>query len=100
APIAMMLFLPGADHRGRQRSQIFLDQFQVAIVVGLGYTTFFYLPLQRMVTWDALVRNLTISNLLNLFLLIAVFLRLQFARTPRSRSILLRLWFFVFSFVT
>ena len=51
APIAMMLFLPETDQRGRQRSQIFLDQFQVAIVVGLGYTTFFYLPLQRMMTW-------------------------------------------------
>jgi diguanylate cyclase (GGDEF)-like protein len=100
APIAMMLFLPSTDYRGRQRSQIFLDQFQVAIVVGLGYTTFFYLPLQRMVTWDALVRNLTISNLLSLFLLIGVFLRLQFARTPRSRSILRRLGIFLLSCAT
>jgi diguanylate cyclase (GGDEF)-like protein len=91
----MMLFLPETDQRGRQRSQIFLDQFQVAIVVGLGYTTFFYLPLQRMVTWDALVRNLTISNLLSLFLLVAVLLRLQFARTPDTRSILRRLGAFV-----
>jgi len=97
APIVMILFLPETDQSGRQRSQIFLDQFQVAIVVGLGYTTFFYLPLQRMVTWDALVRNLTISNLLSLFLLVAVFVRLQFARTPRSRNILQRLGAFVLS---
>jgi diguanylate cyclase (GGDEF)-like protein len=93
----MMLFLPETDQRGRQRSQIFLDQFQVAIVVGLGYTTFFYLPLQRMLTWDALVRNLTISNLLSFFLLVSVLLRLQFARTPGSRSILRRLGTFVLS---
>ena len=46
---------------------------------------------------DALVRNLTISNLLSLFLLVAVFLRLQFARTPRSRSILRRLGIFLLS---
>ena len=97
APIVMILFLPETDQSGRQRSQIFLDQFQVAIVVGLGYTTFFYLPLQRMVTWDALVRNLTISNLLSLFLLVSVFVRLQFARTPRSRNILQRLGAFVLS---
>jgi diguanylate cyclase (GGDEF)-like protein len=97
APIAMMLFLPETDQRGRQRSQIFLDQFQVAIVVGLGYTTFFYLPLHRMVTWDALVRNLTISNLLSVLLLVSVLLRLQFARTPGSRSILRRLGAFVLS---
>ena len=92
-----MLFLPETDQRGRQRSQIFLDQFQVAIVVGLGFTTFFYLPLQRMLTWDALVRNLTISNLLSLFLLVAVLVRLQFARTPSSRNILRRLGAFVLS---
>src|SRR3981189_530949 len=97
APIVMMLFLPETDQRGSHRSQIFLDQFQVAIVVGLGYTTFFYLPLQRMVTWDALVRNLTISNLLSLFLLVAVFVRLQFARTPSSRMMLQRLGTFLLS---
>src|SRR5712672_2721387 len=50
-----------------------------------------------MVTWDALVRNLTISNLLSLFLLVAVFVRLQFARTRRSRNILQRLGTFVLS---
>jgi diguanylate cyclase (GGDEF)-like protein len=97
APIVMMLFLPETDQRGSHRSQIFLDQFQVAIVVGLGYTTFFYLPLQRMVTFDALIRNFTISNLLSLFLLVAVFVRLQFAGTPSSRMMLQRLGTFLLS---
>jgi hypothetical protein len=38
APILMMLFLPETD-RERLRSEVFLDLFQVAIVVGLRGTT-------------------------------------------------------------
>ncbi len=97
APIVMMLFLPESDQPGRQWSQIFLDQFQVAIVVGLAYSTFFYLPLHRLLTSDALVRNLIVSNLQSLFLLTAVLVRMQFASTVSSRNLLRRLGLFVFS---
>jgi hypothetical protein len=44
APILMMLFLPETSRRARVRSEIFLDLFQVAIVVGLIYSTFFFPP--------------------------------------------------------
>src|SRR6202158_4668013 len=37
APILMMLFLPGDHRRARVKFEIFLDLFQVAIVVGLIY---------------------------------------------------------------
>ena len=47
APILMMLFLPETD-RERLRSEVFLDLFQVAIVVGLTFSTFFLLPVQQM----------------------------------------------------
>ncbi len=100
APIVMMLFLPETDQSGRLRSQIFLDQFQVAIVVSLGYTTFFYLPLQRMLPPDALARNLTISNLQSFFLLVAVFVRLRLARIPSSQNLLRRLGIFVLTCAT
>jgi hypothetical protein len=95
APILMMLFLPETHRRARLKSEIFLDLFQVAIVVGLVYSTFFFLPARRMLPADALLRNLSISNAQSWLLLIAAFVRLQFARVPSTRRLLLRLALFL-----
>jgi len=95
APILMMLFLPESYRRVRVKSEIFLDLFQVAIVVGLIYSTFFFLPVQQMLPADALMRNVSISDAQSLLLLIAVLVRLQFARVPSTRSLLLRLALFL-----
>ena len=95
APILMMLFLPETHRRARVKSEIFLDLFQVAIVVGLIYSTFFFLPVQRMLPADALLRNVSVSDAQSLLLLIAVFVRLQFARVPSTRGLLLRLRLFL-----
>jgi len=94
APILMMLFLP-TYRRARVKSEIFLDLFQIAIVVALVYSTFFFLPAQRMSPADALLRNLSISDAQSLLLLVAAFVRLQFARVPGTRSPLLRLTLFL-----
>jgi diguanylate cyclase (GGDEF)-like protein len=91
APILMMLFLPDTYRRARVRSEIFLDLFQIAIVVGLVYSTFFFLPAQQMLPADALLRNVSISDAQSLLLLVAVLVRLQFARVPSTRNLLLRL---------
>ena len=95
APILMMLFLPETHRRARVKSEIFLDFFQVAIVVGLIYSTFFFLPAQRMLPADALLRNLSISDAQSLLLLVAVLVRLQFARVASTRNLLLRLGLFL-----
>src|ERR1700681_1674804 len=95
APILMMLFLPETSRRARVKSEIFLDLFQVAIVVGLVYSTFFFLPVQRMLPADALLHNISISDAQSLLLLIAALVRLQFARVASTRSLLLRLGFFL-----
>ncbi len=94
APILMMLFLP-TYRRARVKSEIFLDLFQIAIVVGLIYCTFFFLPAQRMLPADALLRNLSISDAQSLLLLVGALVRLQFARVPSTRSLLLRLGLFL-----
>ncbi|MGD0417539.1 MAG: diguanylate cyclase [Terriglobales bacterium] len=94
APILMMLFLP-TYQRDRVKSEVFLDLFQIAIVVALVYSTFFFLPAQRMLPADALLRNLSISDAQSLLLLVAAFVRLQFARLPGTRSPLLRLTLFL-----
>jgi diguanylate cyclase (GGDEF)-like protein len=95
APILMMLFLPDSYGSARVKSEIFLDLFQMAIVVGLIYSTFFFLPVQRMLPDEALLRNVSISDAQTLLLWIAVFVRLQFARISASRSLLIRLILFV-----
>lgn len=95
APILMMLFLPETHRRARVKSEIFLDLFQVAIVVALIYSTFFFLPARRMLPADALLRNLGISNAQSLLLLVAALVRLQFARVPSTSSLLLRLGIFL-----
>ena len=95
APILMMLFLPDTYRRARVRSEIFLDLFQIAIVVGLVYSTFFFLPAQQMLPADALLRNVSISDAQSLLLLVAVLVRLQFARVPSTRNLLLRLGLFL-----
>jgi diguanylate cyclase (GGDEF)-like protein len=91
----MMLFLPETSRRARVRSEIFLDLFQVAIVVGLVYSTFFFLPVQRMLPADALLHNISISDAQSLLLLIAALVRLQFTRVASTRSLLLRLGLFL-----
>ena len=95
APILMMLFLPDVHRRARVKTEIFLDLFQVALVVGLSYSTFFYLPLRQMLPPEALLRNLNVSNLLSIFLLSAIFVRLRFTHAPATRSLLHRLGIFV-----
>lgn len=92
APILMMLFLPEAYGRARLKYEIFLDLFQVAIVVGLIYSTFFFLPLRRMMPDDATLRSISISDAQSLFLLIAAFVRMQFAR---KRDLWLRVALFL-----
>jgi diguanylate cyclase (GGDEF)-like protein len=95
APILMMLFLPDMYRRARVKSEILLDLFQIAIVVGLIYSTFFFLPVQRMLPADALMHNISISDAQSLLLLIAVLVRLQSTRVPGTRSLLLRLGLFL-----
>jgi len=95
APVLMMLFLPDTYRRARVKSEICLDLFQVAIVVGLIYSTFFFLPARRMLPADALLRNVSISDAQSLLLLIAALVRLQFARVPNSRDLLRRLAIFL-----
>lgn len=94
APIVMMLFLPDAD-RERMKSEVFLDLFQVAIVVGLTFTSLFLLPVQRLLASDALLRNVSVSNVESFFLLAAVSLRLLITRGPGARNLLLRLGIFL-----
>lgn len=95
APILMMLFLP-ESYRGTQvKSEIVLALVQIAIVVGLVYSTFFFLPARRMLPAEALLHNVTISDAQSLLLLIAVVVRLQFARLAGTRSLLLRLAVFL-----
>jgi GGDEF domain-containing protein len=96
APILMIVFLPETD-RERVKSEIFLDLFQVAIIVGLTFTSLFLLPVQQMLPTDALLRNISVSNLENFLLLAAVAVRLLFARNHRTRALLLRLGFFLAS---
>ncbi len=90
APILMILFLPEMD-RERLRSEVFLDLFQVTIVVSLTFTSLFLLPVQQMLPPDALLRNISVSNLESIFLLVAVAVRLLFARGPSTRDLLFRL---------
>src|ERR1700680_2919310 len=95
APILMMLFLPENRRHARVKSEIFLDLFQVAIVVGLIYSTFFFFPAQRMLPADALLHNISISDAQSLLLLIAALVRLQFASVSNTRNLLFRLGLFL-----
>jgi diguanylate cyclase (GGDEF)-like protein len=95
APILMMLFLPDTHGRTRVKSEIFLDIFQIAIVVALIYSTFFFLPAQQMLPADALLHDISISDAQSLILLAAVLVRLRFVRIPSTRGLLRRLGLFV-----
>ena len=95
APIVMMFFLPETRGDARARLEIFLDLFQVAIVVSLIYATFFFFPAQNMLPSDALLRNISVSDVQSLLLLVAAFLRLQFCRTAAARRLMLRLTLFL-----
>ena len=95
APILMMLFLPDSTWRSEVKSEIFLDLFQITIVVALIYSTFFFLPARQMQPADAFLRNLNISDAQSIVLLVAVLLRLQFASVPSTRSLLRRFALFL-----
>jgi len=95
APVLMMLFLPDTYGSVRVKSEIFLDLFQIVIVVGLVYSTFFFVPLSRMLPEAAILRSINLSDLQSVLLLILTLIRLQFARVSRSRNLLLRLSFFL-----
>ena len=96
APVMMMLFLPIGHPRAQLRSETLLDLFQVGIVVSLVYSTFFFLPVRTMAPADALLRNLIVSNLHALFLLVVAAICLSFSRLPSARSLLSRLVAFLF----
>lgn len=95
APVLMMLILPDSDPGRRVQLEIYLDLIQVALVVGLVFSTLFYLPLQEMLPADALTHNLTISNLESLALMMGVLVRLRFVRTQEARDRVRRLGEFV-----
>jgi diguanylate cyclase (GGDEF)-like protein len=95
APIVMALFLPDGSQRERLKSEIFLDLAQVGMVVGLTFTSFFLLPVQKMLPPDALVRNISVSNLESLVLLVAVLGRLRLARSQDTRDLLSRMGLFL-----
>jgi diguanylate cyclase (GGDEF)-like protein len=95
APILMMLFLPETYRGAPIKSETILALVQIAIVVGLVYSTFFFLPARSMLPADALLHNITISDAQSLLLLIAVVVRLQFARVLSTRQLLLRLALFL-----
>ena len=102
APVLMMMVLPDCDEHGQIQPETFVDLLQVALVVGLAFSILFFVPLQQMLPANALEHNLTISNLVSLLLLFAIFLRLRFARTAAARDRLRRLAGFLFTcaFVT
>ena len=95
APILMMLFLPEVHWSSSIKTEVTLDLIQVGIVVSLIYSTFFFLPVQRMMPAEANVRSIGVSDVQSLLLLVAGFVRLQFARTPMARNLLLRLALFL-----
>jgi len=104
APILMMVFLPDTYRRAWAKSEIFLDLFQIAIVVALVYSTFFFLPVRRMLPDDALLHNLSISDAQSVFLLAAVLVRLRLVHVSSAGSLLRRFALFllvcaVFTFV-
>jgi diguanylate cyclase (GGDEF)-like protein len=96
APILMILFLPDISGRARVNSEIFLDLFQIGIVVALVYSTFFFLPTRQLLPADAFLRTISISDAQSIFLLVAVLARLQFTRAPGARNLLLRFALFLF----
>ena len=96
APILMILFLPDISGQARMRSEIFLDLFQISIVVALIYSTFFFLPAYQMAPSEAFFRNLNLSDIQSVFLLVAVLLRMRFTRAPAARELLLRFGLFLF----
>jgi diguanylate cyclase (GGDEF)-like protein len=95
APILMMLFLPDTYRPAGGKSEIFLDLFQVAIVVTLIYSTFFFLPAQGMMPSQALLHDVSFSDRQSFLLLVAALTRLQFVRARSSRNLLLRLSLFL-----
>ncbi len=97
APVLMMMVLPDCDDDGRIPAEIFVDLLQVTMVVGLAFSILFYVPLQQMLPRNALEHNLTVSNLVSLLLLFAIFLRLRMAHLPAARDRLLRLGAFLFT---
>src|SRR5450631_436363 len=56
---------------------------------------FLFSPMSRMLPDDAVLRGISLSNAQSLLLLIAALLRLQFARVPDTRNLLIRLALFL-----
>jgi diguanylate cyclase (GGDEF)-like protein len=95
APILMMLFLPDTYGRERVQAEIVLDLFQIAIVVGLIYSAFVFLPVRTMSPAEALRHDVVVSDAQSVLLLVAAFIRLKVARIPSTRDALLRLVYFL-----
>jgi GAF domain-containing protein len=94
APILMMLFLPNS-YGGQVKSEIFIDLFQIAVVVGLVYSAFFFIPLESKLPGEALRHNVTVSDEQSFLLLVAAVIRLRFAGLASARDLLRRLVFFL-----
>jgi diguanylate cyclase (GGDEF)-like protein len=95
APILMMLFLPDTYGRERVQAEIVLDLFQIAIVVGLVYSAFVFLPVRSMSPAEALRHDVIVSDAQSVLLLVVAFIRLQVARIPSTRVALLRIVYFL-----
>ena len=90
APILMIIFLPDSYQHSHIKSEVFLDLFQISIVVALIYSTFFFLPARQLLPADALLHDISVSDIENIVLLAAILVRLQFARAPSARALLRR----------
>ncbi|MGB9196622.1 MAG: sensor domain-containing diguanylate cyclase [Terriglobales bacterium] len=96
APILMILFLPDTYEHARAKSEVYLDLFQIGIVVALVYSSFFFIPASHLQPEDAFLRNLSVSDAQSIVLMIAVLLRLQLARTAAARDLFRRFAIFLF----
>src|SRR5579862_2354571 len=94
APILMMLFLPNS-YGGQVKSEIFIDLFQISVVVALVYSAFFFIPVENMLPAEALRHNVTVSDEQSFLLLVAAVIRLKFARLAAARDLLRRLVLFL-----
>ena len=96
APILMILFLPDTYEHARAKSEVYLDLFQIGIVVALVYSSFFFIPASHLQPEDAFLRNLSVSDAQSIVLMVAVLLRLQLARTAAARDLFRRFAIFLF----
>jgi diguanylate cyclase (GGDEF)-like protein len=95
APVLMALFLRDQRQSERIDFEVFLDFFQVFLVVGFAFFAVLYLPVREMLPRDALLRGIQISNLENLILLLCVAGRFAASGERERRSLYGRLLIFV-----